>query len=357
MCTDILADTQAGTVEMAASPPHPGRAGVQALQDRGALFAEYVFSLDGHFVRWIQRVDENGDYVREPPIYQLMAWSDTEEWGLVDLIVKQWNTAPRDSMMRDGHGGPWVPWRPPEGLATRDDLIFSFHEANYRGWRWLGEGSVMCPPAMGGAASPAPPATEAFVLGRGTVRYIDMGGITGPYSFTLEPEDASGQPVRMQTGVVYYDGADTLTMRLGWVSPDSLPAWPWALPDSVVAKDVAALVLVGSSEGEPVTMKYTIGTPTSSERERPGATFALEQNYPNPFHPATTVRYTLSRPGPVRLAVYDLLGREVARLKDGLAAAGAHQARVEARGWASGVYLYRLTTPEGSATRRMVLAR
>ena len=97
-----------------------------------------------------------------------------------------------------------------------------------------------------------------------------------------------------------------------------------------------------------------------ADRRRAGAscwTFALEQNYPNPFHPATTVRYTLSQAGPVRLAVYDLLGREVVRLKDGLAAAGGHQARVEAGGWASGVYLYRLTTPEGSATRRMVLAR
>ena len=166
-----------------------------------------------------------------------------------------------------------------------------------------------------------------------------------------------GQPVLVQTGVVYYDGADTLTMRLGWVKPDSLPAWPWALPDSVVAKDVAALILVGGTVGDPVTLKYTIGTPTGAERDRPEHAFALQQNYPNPFHPATTVRYTLSRPGRVQLAVYDLLGREVVRLKDGVAAAGTHQARVDAKGWASGVYLYRLTTPEGSATRRMVLAR
>ena len=357
LCTDLRQDPRVRALELAATPPHPERAELSLLQDRGGLFVDFLFTLDGHFERVIDRVNENGERIRGPPIYQVVAWSDAEGWGVVDLIVKQWNTATSDSMMRDIDRGPDVPWQPPEGLATRDDLIFSFHEANYRGWRRVGVGHTICAPAMTGAVSPAPPETEAFVLGRGTVHYIDMSGITGPYSFTLEPEDALGQPVRVQTGVVYYDGADTLTMRLGWVSPDSLSAWPWALPDSVVAKDVAALVLVGSSDGEAVTMKYTIGTPTGADRERPGATFALEQNYPNPFHPATTVRYTLSRPGPVRLAVYDLLGREVVRLKDGLAAAGTHQARVEARGWASGVYLYRLTTPEGSAARRMVLAR
>ncbi len=96
-------------------------------------------------------------------------------------------------------------------------------------------------------------------------------------------------------------------------------------------------------------MKYTIGTPTCTERERPGAAFALNRNYPNPFHLATTVRYTLLRPGPVWLGVYDLLGREVVRLMDGLAAAGSHQARVEARG----VYLFGLTTSLHSRLEHM----
>ena len=357
MCVAARSDASVRSLALSAAPPHPAAAGVQVLQDRGALFLAYMFTLDQHHERVVDRVDENGDRIHGPPIYNVAAWSEAEGWGVVDLIVKQWNTATSDSMMRDIDRGPSVPWRPPEGLASRDDLIFSFHEANYRGWRWLGVGHTMCTPAMGADAPAAPPDTEAFVLGRGTVHYIDMAGVPGPYSFTLEPEDAGPQPVRVQTGVVYYDGADTLTMRLGWVRPDSLPAWPWALPDSVVAKNVAALVLVGGTTGDPVTLKYTIGQPTATEREPPARGFALEQNYPNPFHPTTTVDYTLTRPGRVQLTVYDLLGREMARLHDGAAAPGTHRARVDATGWASGVYLYRLMTAGGSATRRMVLAR
>ena len=114
MCRDILNNAQAGTVEMAAPPPRPEKANVQTLQDRGALFAEYVHSLDHHFERWINRVDENGEYVREPPTYQLMAWSAAEGWDVVDLIVKQWNTAPSDSLMRTGTAAPLCPGSRPK---------------------------------------------------------------------------------------------------------------------------------------------------------------------------------------------------------------------------------------------------
>lgn len=83
----------------------------------------------------------------------------------------------------------------------------------------------------------------------------------------------------------------------------------------------------------------------------------LDQNYPNPFNPATQIRYAVPQAGPVQLAVYDALGRQVALLADGVQAAGTHQVTFDASALPSGVYVYRLTTGVRTLTRPMVLLR
>lgn len=75
--------------------------------------------------------------------------------------------------------------------------------------------------------------------------------------------------------------------------------------------------------------------------------FALEQNYPNPFNPTTTIQYALPRTSRVVLRVYDMLGQEVAVLKDDIQPAGRHDAvwngkNSQGHGVASGVYFYQL---------------
>jgi len=85
--------------------------------------------------------------------------------------------------------------------------------------------------------------------------------------------------------------------------------------------------------------------------------FALNGNYPNPFNPQTTIAFTTPETAEVRLAVYDLLGREVALLVNGVLEAGQHQARFNASDLPSGGYIYRLSTPKGDFTKMMMLLK
>jgi hypothetical protein len=85
--------------------------------------------------------------------------------------------------------------------------------------------------------------------------------------------------------------------------------------------------------------------------------YRLEQNYPNPFNPVTTVPYYLPAAGDVRLAVYDLAGREVIVLADEAQHAGWHCSTFDASGLASGIYVCRLRSRAASIARSMVLIR
>ncbi len=93
------------------------------------------------------------------------------------------------------------------------------------------------------------------------------------------------------------------------------------------------------------------------------ASFELSQNYPNPFNPATRIRYGLPERSRVRLAIYDLLGRIVTTLAEGVEDAGYHE-RVWNAAASSGMYLYRLEAYPLSGhpaptivTRKMLLLR
>ena len=84
---------------------------------------------------------------------------------------------------------------------------------------------------------------------------------------------------------------------------------------------------------------------------------SLVQNYPNPFNPSTTITYTLDRSGPVEITVYDLTGRLVTTLVDGVQPAGHHEVRFNADGLPTGTYVYRLRAGTETLTRTMILVR
>ncbi|HEX9007119.1 MAG TPA: alpha-amylase family glycosyl hydrolase, partial [Bacteroidota bacterium] len=84
---------------------------------------------------------------------------------------------------------------------------------------------------------------------------------------------------------------------------------------------------------------------------------SLEQNYPNPFNPTTTIAFELPARSAVRLAVFDLLGREVAALVNGTLESGRHTAQFNAGPLASGVYFYRLEVGKASFVRKMLVMK
>ena len=90
--------------------------------------------------------------------------------------------------------------------------------------------------------------------------------------------------------------------------------------------------------------------------------FSLEQNYPNPFNPSTQISYTVPSDGYVKLALYDLLGREIRILQDDVQTKGRHIISWDGRDASnalapSGVYFYKLTQGELQQTRKLVVVR
>jgi hypothetical protein len=104
----------------------------------------------------------------------------------------------------------------------------------------------------------------------------------------------------------------------------------------------------------------------SEESDKPRA-YDLSQNYPNPFssgarsrtagNPTTTIEFALPKASLVTLKIYDLLGNEVATLVSEKLPTGKHQRVWEAKGLASGVYLYRLKAGEFVQTKKLILMR
>ena len=98
------------------------------------------------------------------------------------------------------------------------------------------------------------------------------------------------------------------------------------------------------------------GVAVEDEAEVPDEA-VLYANYPNPFNPQTTIPFALPQPSPVRLMIYDVLGREIAVLIDSTFPAGQHEAVFDAAGLPSGVYLYRLQAHSQTRTRTMLLLK
>ncbi|MEW5798629.1 MAG: DNRLRE domain-containing protein [Bacteroidota bacterium] len=103
-------------------------------------------------------------------------------------------------------------------------------------------------------------------------------------------------------------------------------------------------------------VKYSIVNSVHTAGKTPNE-FALHQNFPNPFNPATVIRYSIPVSGHVSLKVFDILGNEIASLVNEVKGAGTFTQKWNAAGLPSGLYFYRLTSGNFVSTKKMFLVK
>ncbi len=182
---------------------------------------------------------------------------------------------------------------------------------------------------------------------------------------------------RSVTGGRVYRGSEVPSLVGAYVYGDYVTGRLWALEIDAATGDTTNTELLDTDllissfgvdeDGELYVLNY-IGpdgegevyrvrsAPVASEPSgAPDRALQLRLAGPNPFAGATALTVETSRAGPVRVAVYDVLGREVAVLADGPGPAGARTLRLDARGLAAGVYVVRLEAAGQVETQRVTL--
>lgn len=113
--------------------------------------------------------------------------------------------------------------------------------------------------------------------------------------------------------------------------------------------------------GYETASAFRVDVDTTSNNVEPSLiiphAYTLAQNYPNPFNPTTTIEYHLTTATPIRLEIYDLLGRKVTTLVNQTQPPGNHQVTWNAGNLASGIYFYTLQTSNYKETNTMLIAK
>jgi aldose sugar dehydrogenase len=120
----------------------------------------------------------------------------------------------------------------------------------------------------------------------------------------------------------------------------------------VRASDGRASVL---STGVRMLIVTVVTAVQEGERKEPAE--VLEQNFPNPFNPATSIKYTIPHGGLVRLAVFNLLGQEMALIFEGEQSAGSYEVSFSKANLPTGIYFYRIQAPGFVETKKMTVTK
>lgn len=171
---------------------------------------------------------------------------------------------------------------------------------------------------------------------------IEFSGVnTGAKDFDF-PTGTGVTTIPFQLAVNDNDGT-ARDAQYAWSSKSTSQWWNTPANWEVVALVGADAIYSVSNETEIV--------------DQPNA-YALQQNYPNPFNPSTTIQFSLAAAENVTLEVYNMLGQKVATLLQGeRMAAGNHMQRFDASSLASGMYVYRISTPNFVQSRTMMLIK
>ncbi|MGB0346079.1 MAG: T9SS type A sorting domain-containing protein, partial [Balneolaceae bacterium] len=183
--------------------------------------------------------------------------------------------------------------------------------------------------------------------------WIDIGsGLPDvpTWSVTVDPENEFRVFVGNELGIYQTENGGLTWTNVNGNLPDAVFAM-----DLVISRSNRKLRVATHGNGAyEIDLDLIKSSVESNDRV---LNFELEQNYPNPFNPSTTIQYQLESAGEVLLQVFDIQGRLVETLINGVQGAGAHQIQFDGSNIASGTYIYRLTASGEVLTKSMQLVK
>ena len=176
------------------------------------------------------------------------------------------------------------------------------------------------------------------------------GPIIGPINLTFDPGTSINRDRSQAVGFGAPAGIYTYDAYVG------------TYPDNIIDEDHFGFEKLAYSEGEPIVPAWDSWGESFADGEVSGFStapteFALHPAYPNPFNPTTNIRFDLPESMNVTLIMYDVQGREVARLVDGWRTEGTYESTFDASGLPSGLYFARLTAGDFQQTRKLLLVK
>ena len=196
---------------------------------------------------------------------------------------------------------------------------------------------------------------------------IDSDPISDQLDLTISGGDGANNQTRQSSSDP--DSTGLATPVLEWATPPSLGGYPALKVETPMFRIVYlgfGFEAINDATDRVTLMQRSLdwltGTISADDPQVSLPTeFALGQNFPNPFNPETVIPYTLPERALVTLRVFDVLGREVATLAEGMQEAGAHSLNWNGADLSSGIYFYRLDAVSGdqtrAATRKLMLLK
>ena len=125
----------------------------------------------------------------------------------------------------------------------------------------------------------------------------------------------------------------------------------WALDLDMIDNGDPLLESIGN------TIRNHNGTSIQDEHLKEPASFILYNNYPNPFNPSTTIKFSLDEETRVKLIIYDVIGRVIETLLNGYVSLGIHSVNFDGTKLPSGIYLCVLNSGSKTITNKMILLK
>ncbi len=192
----------------------------------------------------------------------------------------------------------------------------------------------------------------------GGVNVVDVSNPSAPYVVSTVPGHAVTKVALSGQTLVYFDAPQLHVLDISDpVNPQEVGYYDVGGPPVAVTSlklvDPYALI----SDGVHIAVYQVDALAGVRPRHEVPHEFALRPAYPNPFNPSTLIRFSLPRTQKATLTVYDVTGRHVQTLVDGVLSVGEHRTIFDGSGLASGVYFVRLEAGTQAKTTKLLLLK